>query len=302
MPEFGVLDGGEWSGRSGNHRFGASFGFLPEPVSDFETFADLQVAGYYEWRSGLREELVLGGGIQKTWHQGEADRDLLLAKVAWVPDAHWDFRGAAWVDFYFGGEEKSGAEVTLANVSAGHHWDNGNGIDLEYRHQRFPELLRDAFIPPPLGTLKGQRYDRLTLSGWLWLATIRLHGLGAGWLDEDGSGGTVEGGIDVRDLLFDGTRADVTAFGAWAQFENVVGARASFGKLMGTIRWDLLYEISDRRQVEFPDDRNDVLQQRIRAGAGFRVAAGWDLSTFVEGLFWDEEASWSVGFTLQKSF
>jgi len=302
MPEFGVLDGGEWSGRKGNHRFGASLGFLPGPVDDFESFADLQVAGYYEWRSGLREELVLGAGFQKTWHHGEADRDLLLAKLAWVPNAHWDVRGVAWFDFYFGDEVKSGVEVTLANVSVGHHWDNGSGIDLAYRHQEYPDLLRDEFIQPPLGTLKGQRYDRLTLNGWWWLDRIRLHGLGAGWLDENGSGGTIEGGVDVPDLLMKGTRADVTAFGAWAQFETVVGARASYGKLVGTIRWDLLYEISDRRQNDLPDDRNDVLQQRVRASAGFHAAEGWDFSTYVEGVFWDEEISWTVGFMFQRSF
>ena len=62
MPEFGVLDGFEWTHRrEGGDQFGASVGFMPQPDDDYESFADFQLAAYYLWVADHREELTIGG-------------------------------------------------------------------------------------------------------------------------------------------------------------------------------------------------------------------------------------------------
>ena len=50
MPEFGVLDGVEWSlRRPGGDRFGVSLGAMPEPNADHDTGQDLLLAAFYTW-------------------------------------------------------------------------------------------------------------------------------------------------------------------------------------------------------------------------------------------------------------
>ena len=75
-----------------------------------------------------------------------------------------------------------------------------------------------------------------------------------------------------------------------------------FGRVVGANRWDLLYEIGNHHRLGFPNDRDDIIQQRLRASGNLTHGSGWDISIYAEGVFWDEEVSWSVGFYLQKRF
>lgn len=306
MPEFGVLDGFEWGRRRGNgHRYGASVGFLPEPDDDFESLSDLQVAGYYEWISGDREQLAFGGGYQKTWHDGEPDRDLLVAKVRYRPLDGWSFHGIAWVDFYTGSDDVKGPglEVTQAIASLGRDW-TGGGVDLTYRRLRFPELLRQGEFLPPIATeLANDRYDRLSLDFWKSLSSSgsRIHGHASGWDDEDGSGGAGELGLEVRDFLIRRSRADLTAFASLADHEDVAGLRAALGQVSGSRRWDLLYEISEHHLDGFPSGINDLIQHRIRASFGGH-GPRWDVTLYGEATLYDTELAWSVGLYLQRRF
>ncbi|NJN14531.1 MAG: hypothetical protein HC813_02585 [Planctomycetes bacterium] len=103
MPEFGFLDGVEYGvRRESGHRYGASLGFMPEPGEDFESFNDFQFAAFYEYVSGVREELTLTAGFQKTLHNGTADRDLLIVKGRYLPGKGWDLLATVWIDFYTG--------------------------------------------------------------------------------------------------------------------------------------------------------------------------------------------------------
>jgi hypothetical protein len=305
MPEFGVLDGFEWGRRRGNgHRYGASIGFLPEPDDDFESLSDLQVAGYYEWVSGDREQLAFGGGFQKTWHDGEPDRDLLVAKLRYLPLHGWDVHGIAWVDFYTGSDDikGQGVEVTQAIAGIGREWAKG-GVDLSYRRLRFPELLRQGeFLPPPANEIANDRYDRVALDFWKSVGgESRAHGYAAGWDDEDGSGGAGELGLELRDFLLRRSRADLTVFVSFADHEDVAGARASIGQVSGSTRWDLFYEVSEHHIDGFPSDINDLIQHRIRASLGAHRAT-WDATLYGEATLYDTEFAWTFGLFFQRRF
>jgi hypothetical protein len=308
MPEFGVLDGVEWGRRRKNgHRYGLSMGFMPEPDENFDTLTDFQVAGYYEWVADLRERLTIGGGFQKTWHGTTPDRDLLIAKIRYLPGDGWSFHSTVWVDFYTGGDnvKGSGAEVTQAVASLSRRWKNGNGLDLTYSRIRFPELDRNGEFTPPQNAreLADNRYDRLALDGWLeWSQHRRVHGHISGYDDEDDSGAAAEMGIEVPDLFLDRTHTDITAFGTVGQFETVIGGRVSWSRFTKKGRWDVLYEVGNHHLSGFPSNADDLLQHRLRASLNLYIPAGWDLSVYGQGVLFDKDVAWSVGFTLQKDF
>jgi len=307
MPEFGVLDGIEWSyRRDGGNRVGLSFGYLPEDDGTYHSFQDLQVAAHYEWSPDATERLVVTGGYQKTWHDGSADRDLVVGKFRYLPNPEWDFHGSVWVDFYLGGDnvKSESVEVTQAILYLGRHAENGNGFDLTYRHLAFPELLREGEFTPPLpAEIDNNTYDRLALNAWRQMAPgKRVRVYASGFADEDGAGASGELGLDVDDLFLHRSRTGLTLFGAAAQFENVIGARVSFGRTVGNSQWDLFYEVANHYQRGFASDFNDLLQHRVRASAGVFTASGWDVSAHADAVFWDEDVSWSVGLAVQKRF
>ena len=83
------------------HRVGASVGFMPEPNAQFESGKDFQVAAFYRWVADATERLSAAAAVQKTWHNGATDRDLLITNLHYVPLEGWTFHGTTWVDFPF---------------------------------------------------------------------------------------------------------------------------------------------------------------------------------------------------------
>lgn len=308
MAEFGYLDGLEWGHRtSGGDRFGASVGFMPEPDADFETGDDFQFAAYYLWASDESERLTIGGGYQKSFHDGAADRDLVVAKLRYVPLDGWDVFGAAWVDFYGSGDHAKDAavELTQAVLSATRQFEGGDGLDLTYRHIAFPDIEREEFTPVTEEELADNRLDRISLGGWTWAARDRrLYGEAGVWNDNDevGTGGDLEAGLEFRDVIMDYGRADVTAFATRGDYEALVGARVSFGRATPSGSWDVAYEITGRREDGFSNDRDDIVQHRVRFGVNLYEVFGCTLSFYGQMNFFDDEAAISSGFYLQRTF
>ncbi len=297
MPEFGVLDGAEWSRRRENgDRYGISVGFMPEPDDDFESLSDLQIAVFYQWVADVREEMTVGVGFQKTWHDGASDRDLMVVKLRRVPKGTWHAHATVWLDF------ANGFSVTQAVASLNRRFSGGDSIAFTYTRILFPDLLRNEFLPVSAEELANGHHDRLAADGGIQLAVgRRLRGHVSAWTDEDGNGGTAEVGLEFDDLFLDHSHTEISLFGALAQFENTAGVRIVFGRTVGTNRWDVLYEIGNHHRKGFPDDRDDIIQQRLRASGNIVHSSGWDISIYAEGVVWDE-VSWSVGFYLQKRF
>jgi len=306
MPEFGVLDGAEWNMRLDNgHRYGFSGGFMPSFDEDFESFDDFQLAGFYEYVSDASEKLVLRGAFQKTWHNWSADRDLLIASMRWHPKKGWDFDATVWIDFYTADDElkNSAVEVSYALVSLRHRWRAGHGFNLTYRHQTFPQIDRFEFAPVEPDQLANDAYDRLGLDAWAWVARkVRVHGHASVYTDEDETGGAADFGLEWNDLIIHRSRLDVVIYGARAQFEDLLGLRATWSKFHDKGSFDIMWEGSQRVLRGFDDDVDDLVQQRVRLGGTFYLDTTWDISYYAEGRLWDDEFSWAIGFNLQKRF
>ncbi len=306
MPEFGLLDGVEYVRRRENgDRFGASLGYLPEPDGNQKTGDDLAVSIFYEYVADDAEEFTFGAGFQKTFHDAKRDRDLLVTKLRYLPAEGWDFNGTVWVDFYTNSDraKDSDVEITQAYLSSSRTWSSGRGIDIGYRRVRFPELLRREFTPITLRALAKNHYDRIWASFFSWATDRhRIHGEVGAFTDEDESGGDGEFGIETRDIFFKDSLTDVTIFGGKSPFETLLGGRASLGHSYDGGRWNLIYEIADHDWQHFSENRNDLLQHRLRGELDLYFESSLTLSFYGQGSFFDDDQLLSLGFFLQKSF
>jgi len=307
MPEFGVLDGLEYTRRRDNgHSFGISAGFMPEPMHDFVFNPDdLGFAGWYRYISDPRETFEFRIGYQKTFHNTDSDRDLFVVKTRWLPANGWFLDLVAFIDYYTGNDDlkSGGLDFTYVYFTASRTWKSGNGLELTYKHQAYPDIERTEFLRVDDNQVEDDHLDRVTFEGWRWIGSkMRLRGNLVGWLDQDEEGGAADGSMEWRNVWAEGTRLDLTAFIGYASFEDLYGGRVTFGWSNERYSWDVLYEISWHRLDGFPDDRDDLVQHWVRVSGGVYVWETWDLSWYAQLILYDEEESWSIGFNLQKRF
>jgi hypothetical protein len=304
MPEFGVLDGAEWTTRTrAGHRFGASLGFLPEPDEEFQTGSDFQLAGFYRWVADASEELSLSAGYQKSFHNGATDRDLVVANVSRLPRAGWTFFGTLWLDVYTDGDDEKGTlfGLTQAYLSAGRRFEGGSSFDVVYRHLEFPEIDRNEFLPVEDDQLDDDHSERLALTSRVQLARdLRLLTGVGGWVDEDEEGGDAEFGFELADFVVERGFAHVLGFATRGRFETALGGRLSAGRFAENGRWAFDYELSQNRLDGFSSANDDLPQHRLRFSRDHAFGA-WNLAWRLEGLLYDDENALTLGLYLQRS-
>lgn len=305
-PEFGLVDGAEWGRRlDGGDRFAFSAGFMPKPEATPDSVDDFQASASYRWVYDESEQLSATAGYQKTLHHANADRDLFLAGLRYLPREGTTFVATVWADWYTGADDAKdrGLEVTQAYVSTGRRFEAGHSVQLVYAHREFPELDRDEFLPVTAQQLADDHLDRASLQTRLALAkTVRVHCLVGGWVDQDDHGRDVSGGFQFDDLFFERTTIELVGFANDAKFATVVGARAGIARRLSAGRVGLEYEIADSRLDGFSDANDDLPHHRVRLSTEHFLDGGWSLATHVDGMTWDHEASVVLGFYLQRTF
>lgn len=308
IPEFGVVDGGEFSwrpaGSGGGTTLGTSLGFLPELDSDFGTGQDLQTAafGNFAAEDGI---FRAGGGLQKTWHDGAADRDLVLARASWSPPAGFNAYASAWVDYYGAADapKSSGPELTQFLSSVGWRAEGGDGLRLGFSRMRIPLTLRLLPTGGATNTLIRNQTDRIDLSGWKRLdAAVRLSARLSSWSDEDGSGGGGEVRADWRALLPGAGDFGVALFTNEGQFSTVSGVRADADWNVGAGSVRLGWETAQSDQDDFDGSQESLLQHSAEIAWDLYGASGWSFSTYAEQRFGDAQDSLTLGFYLQHRF
>ncbi len=307
MPEFGVVDGFEWSRRTDEgHRFGASIGYQPNPDDDLSTGDDFQLATSFHWAADPQELLTFDIGYQKTFHTGDADRDLFVVKSRLIAGEGWDVYGTALIDGYFQSRDAAkgqSLELTQAFATLRRFFDDGSGWDLTYRHRAFPLTLRDEFEPVTADEIDDDRTDLLALAGQTGApGTDRWLGELSGWADERDAGGAVEAGRGIANVFFDDDELELRVFGSLGSFESIVGARITLGRNTDDGRWDLLYEFANHHLDGRDDDADDLLQHRFRGSRSFYLESGWSLSFHGDAVLWDDDIAWSAGFHVQRAF
>lgn len=306
MPEFGVHDGFEWSERrETGAQFGASVGFLPEPIADGNSREDVGLSVWYGWVADETETTAVRGGYQKTFNDGDADRDLFVLKGHHLPVEGWNLFGNLWIDRYTGDDvnKGSGFELTRAILTAGHRWENGDGVEVSYTQDRFPEILRTEFIPVVDEVLADYYDERLGATAWKRLdGGKRLRTRAGIWRDQDDEGFDLDIGLDVPEVALDRDIARFTFFANDAKFANTLGLRLGYGRTVGSGRWDGFYEWSTIHQTGFLDESDDSIQHRFHGSRTFVATGPLSVSLYGTLTLQDIDNIYSAGLYLQWSF
>lgn len=305
-PELGLLDGVEVGYRTpGGHRFGASAGFLPSFDRNRSTGDTLQVASWAMFAFDAEERLQLGGAVQKTWHEGEADRDLLLARMRWTPRGPWSATATAWFDLYRAEDtpKDEGVELTQFFGSLTRRFGAAGAVSVLASKNRYPVLLRGGLQELPDDILRRGRSRRTTLSGWTRITDLdRLTARADQWSDQDGNG--VGGELGWQRTLGAGTfdRIELAGFSREGRYGDVIGLRAGTGGPALGGRWRAHVDVGQYEQADFTGELEDLLQNSLLLGWDGALGEDWFLSLTGSYRFGDEQDTIALGFLLQRRF
>jgi hypothetical protein len=307
LPELGLVDGAEVSYRfASGSVLGASGGWFPEPFPGFDSSEDVQATLYYRWSPDPDERLRIGAAYQNSWHEGDQDRNLVLATLDYDPGPSFSFRSAAWIDYYGSSDsiKDEGFQLTEFQGRAAWRHERIVGLGLSVYHRRIPELLRREFATMTPEEIRDDRLQSVSLDGFFEAVRdrVRLDASVSYWRDQDEEGPRGEVGVVARDLLFPDGEVAVRIFATDGIFEEGEGFRVSARKDFGRGSVGLGYAAARFEGTDSTGGGSDLLQQAIQGSLDFRLGALWDLSLLAEERFGDEQDSTTVALFLQARF
>lgn len=306
MPEFGVLDGAEWTTRtSGGDRYGVALGYLPEPDLDYETGRDFALSAFYRWVQDESERLSASVGFQKSWHDSNADRDLAVLNVSYLPDDGWSVISSAWIDIYTGsdGLKDRGPELTQALVNVSRQLGADTLVGLRVSHIALPQLQRQEYVVPQPLDFVDAHVDRASVFARTDLSPrTRVRAEAGIWSDEEDSGGNAEAGVELSELLFEGSLLGLAAFGVNGQFSDAIGGRGYLRDWGPSGGWSLEYELANNDLVGFTSQNDDLPQHRIRVQWDHVSIEGWSVRLSLDTQLWDSEHSLLGSLHVNRSF
>ncbi len=304
FPELGVIDGFEYTRRlaSGNV-VGASAGFLPLPSDEMRTGDDLAASAFYRYVSGEEERLVLGAALQKTWHKGAADRDLLVGTVDFHPSSQSLVYATALVDYYTSGDDLKTSTLELTQLHAGANWRfyGGHGVGGFVSHLKWPDVDREEFSVPD-ATVRDGFVTRVGTNAWVATSKrTRVDARIAKWNDEsDADGGDGSLRLTLRDVLYARGTVTLEAFANTGEFSDSSGFRVAASRRFtsGFLRVD--WSSTELDQEDFIGGQRVLGRDSVRASYDWDVAPGWGFSAYVESITGDEQDARGLGFNLQR--
>lgn len=298
LPEIGPMDGAEGTLQF-EHGWRGGFGvgsylrpFLSRASGEdygFHIFADYQSEG----------ERHLSGTIayQKTWHEGEADRDLILGRFNWRPiDTLWLF-GSTKIDIYTADDvaKSSGPHLTELFTSANWTPSAKVGVTGTFNHYEWVSVSRREFENIVDELIAEGKVDRAYASAWWrpleWTRlTLRL-GL---WEDQVGHGDNGEVNFELSPVNW---RLAVDGGVYWTNASHLDGTG---WRLRGTYRLNagvayVSYDQFDFSRPAYAGPLGDGLRRVIRAGVDFNVGR-WSHSIYGDRDFGDDEDAYRLGF------
>lgn len=305
FPELGVLDGLDYAlGRASGNRIGASIGYLPDPSDEFKTGHDLATSLTFHHASDSSERFVAGAALQKTWHDGEPDRDLLVLRTRLLPSARSRIQASALVDYYGSGDELKdhGLELTQLFLDGGLDW-KAWGVQAFTSIYRHPELLRAELAGVPDEDIAQKRVLRSGTDLWVRpLEPLRLSARVDGWSDGDTSGHGWRLGAVLRDTLWKDGELGASLYSNEGEFTSGSGLRvwASRWTQHGTLR--IGYDLGVSESATSIGGNDTLLEHGVLASYDARLGRGWTLSCYVEDRSRDDQNSLAVGLGISRGF
>jgi len=305
IPEFGLIDGVEGALRF-NHGITAGIGggALPIPYPGMQTGDDLGIHTFVQYQSESEHALSALFAYQKTWHQGEADRDLVFARLNVRPTDSLRLYGSVKADLYLSGEsiETKTAEITQAWFHAQFTPDSKKGASFTFSHYSWPELLREEYRGLSEDLVADGHVDRGSLSGWFKpMDNLRLSARGNVWMDNDDLGGGGEIGADILDIKGHGTSIYSALSYSSGSFNDGLG-----GRIEARQRWKAIdvfagYQVFSYKQQDLISGSVDSMRQSIRTGLNWSHG-DWYQSISGDYFFGDGENAVGISFYTEWRF
>lgn len=306
FPQFGLVDGAEYVQRlDSGDQIGTTLGFLPDYTDNLRATSDLSTAVFYRWVESPEELLSMSVGLQKTWYDGQADRDLLACNLQWSVNPSTTVRASALADYYDSSAvlKSTGLELTEFHCSVDQRFGNSAGASIYGSYFNWPELLKNSFPTPPPQTISDQQVSRGGVSGWARVSKgVNVYGRFDGWSDNLNSGTFADLRVDMRDLLYDQSELSVGVYDTQGSFSDGLGARIRHTHWIGATTIRLAYETVRFDQSGFLGTQSQLLQHILRLGVDSRLARDLDLSGEVAQRFGDEQDSLTMGLRLTWRF
>jgi len=301
IPEFGLLDGTELSRRTPSGLVvGASLGMIPEPQPRRRTGSDIQAAAFVGFVPLERHPINARLGVQKTWHNGIPDRDLLVAGLTLLPHEILSINGTLWIDHYDSNDRiKSGTELTQSSLSMSLRLGPNHGLRLSHSFFRIPELRSSDFLPTSDTKVLDFQTNRVGASSWHRFGRyVQLDLRADVWQGDQANGRSGEAAVSLRDLPWDGLQFRFSAFQSVTDTYQSSGPRVS---LRQNYRYGSV-EIFGRvtrytYRVDTSSETNSVIGSRLR----FRLPWGVSLSLRAELRRSGGRDIQELGFFLQKA-
>lgn len=304
FPEFGFLDGMEWIYQaSARQRFGFSVGALPEPFPSFQSGEDLQAAVFYRFTADETDSFSIGAGYQKTWNNGDPDRDLFVLQADYHPNAKFHAHGTIWTDYYGSHDtlKPNSWEITEAIFNQSLQFSPIAGIGTYYSQLRWPQLLRREI--DPIFALQILRNRRSSYGAYLWRdlsPQLRLNGRLDRWQNQDALGGTTwETELYFRQLGGGPIDAAVAFLMTDGLYVSGPGARVALMRYFSRGLASVAYTVGDYRLT---DDAQRLMNQAITTSLDLYSPTGHSFSLFGDYRFGEAQGAASIGLIWRKRF
>jgi hypothetical protein len=306
VPELGVVDGIEASWlTAGLGTLGVSGGFFPEPFPEGGTTDDLQLAVVHKLSFDEHQRITSSLALQKTWHDGAPDRDLLLWIFEARPSDRFWFHAATWIDFYTSSDviKSSGLELTEQRTQLGFTPRPETGASLGFSYQRWPELKRREFAALPPDLIRDGHVVRGDLSLWNeWSKCWRTDLRGYLWEDQDSNGLGGDLRLTARELLDRDHEASLDLFYSEGSFLEGPGFRLASRHRVGSSYLSATYELGLFEATRLVTGTSNQTQHALIFTGDFPLGDWSDLSLSLDWRGGDGVDAITLGFYVQTRF
>ncbi|MBL8755715.1 MAG: hypothetical protein JNK15_20635 [Planctomycetes bacterium] len=305
LPELGLVDGAEVVRRyTGGLRFGGGFGAYPRPFPARATGDDTGVHLFADWQADRARSAAAAIGLQKTWHRGAPDRDLVLLRGEWRPAQGMWLLGSAKLDWYTGSDVVKGSGLELTEAMLQSRWDGKTfGAGLTASRFTWPELKRAEYQALPADLVRDGFVDRFGWNGrWRASDRLSLRGRADVWRDQARDGTTFGLDGDWRGLWNDTSSVAVALFRNDGGYAAGPGARVTLRDRIGACSWRAGWRWYSYELDGLVTGPEDYVRQSIEVGLSCPLGMRGDLDLSAERWFGDREDAFALGFFVQWRF
>lgn len=299
VPEFGLIDGSEATMQfTGGWRVGAGAGLYPLPMPQRgwgEDFGFHLFADYHANDKDRPLEALLA--FQKTWHEGQADRDQLLGRFNWRPNKSLWLYGLARVDIYDGTDSIKGAGLELTELWTQARYAPGGpfGASASFTHYNWPQLKRREYENLPVELIRDGHVDRGDVRAWYDVTdAVRVSGRVDLWTDQDDSGRGGEVALDFNDPTGAWPSVHAAMFMTQGSLSQGRGFRIEARQSIDIVNLFVGYELYQYMSTGSLSGDTRTTRHAVRAGVDWHTGR-WSYSISGDYYFGDAEGAYTVG-------